>query len=236
MRLSVRVFMSKQKCSTPDAAAMLREVHKRLWEKYGPQHWWPAKSPTEVVIGAILTQNTAWTNVERAIENLRAAGCLCFHALHMMSQDEIAELVRPSGTFRVKAARLKAFVEVLWSDHSGSLDSLLGGDLRTARARLLAIHGIGPETADAMLLYAANRPSFVVDTYTMRILRRHRLIDLACGYEDVRELFMQSFDAEPQLFNEYHALLVRLGKEHCRVKAECRGCPLADLPHDETIP
>ncbi len=220
---------------TSKAAKTIRKIYDRLWAAYGPQHWWPAKTPTEVVVGAILTQNTAWTNVERAVGNLERAKCLSWRALRKTPEARLAKLIQPSGTYRVKAARLKAFVEHLWQHHRGSLTSLLNGDLADARQTLLAIRGIGPETADAILLYAGNRPTFVVDAYTKRILRRHFLIEHEADYETVRGLFHEVLPAETQLFNEYHALLVEVGKRHCRTRARCDGCPLADLPHDETL-
>jgi len=210
----------------------LLEMFQRLRSVYGPQHWWPADTATEVVVGAILTQNTAWTNVERAIANLAAAGLLNWADLHRVSPRRLAELIRPSGTYRVKAARLKAFVDCLWRDHRGSLKDLLDGDLEAARSRLLSIHGVGPETADAILLYAGCRPSFVVDAYTRRVLRRHRLIGPAAGYEAVRQLFHRSIPPDAAAYNEFHALLVTVGKKHCRARALCAGCPLADMPHD----
>ena len=211
---------------------ILRRMFGRLSAAYGPQHWWPAKTPTEVVVGAILTQNTAWKNVERAIDNLRDANCLTWPALRDVSARRLTDLVQPSGTYRIKAARLKAFVSTLWKDHAGSLKDILDGELKEARRRLLAIHGIGPETADAILLYAGGRPSFVIDAYTRRILRRHQLIDRQASYAGVQQLFHRAFASDPAVYNEFHALLVAVGKRHCRTRARCDGCPLADMPHD----
>ena len=211
---------------------ILRDMYDRLWAAYGPQHWWPAETPTEVVIGAILTQNTAWKNVTRAIDNLKAADSMTWTSLRQLSEDALAKLIQPSGTYHVKAARLKAFVDHLWQHHDGSLASMLDGDLDDARRRLLAIPGIGPETADAILLYAGNRPSFVVDAYTRRILRRHFVIDAGVGYETVRRLFHEALAPDSQMFNEYHALFVEVGKTHCRTRARCEGCPLNELSHD----
>lgn len=211
---------------------ILRSIYDRLWSAYGPQHWWPARTPTEVAIGAILTQNTAWTNVERAIDNLRHARCLTWRSLRGLSEEDLFGLIRPSGTYRVKAARLKAFVTCLWEHHGGSLDSLLDGEIDEARARLLSIRGIGPETADAILLYAGNRPTFVVDAYAKRVLRRHFITHESADYETVRDLFHKSLPVDVQLYNEYHALLVELGKRHCRTRARCDGCPLAEMSHD----
>lgn len=219
----------------PSTHGILRDIYDRLFRAYGPQHWWPAKTPTEVVIGAILAQNTAWANAERAIANLKRAGCLSLSALRDLSEKKLARLIQPSGTYRVKAARLKAFVDVVWRDHHGSLDALVGGRLPEARRRLLAIRGVGPETADAILLYAAGHPTFVVDAYTLRILRRHFVIKSGAGYEATRFLFQQHLPHDTVLFNEYHALLVALGKKQCRPRAACRGCPLEDLSHDERL-
>ena len=210
-------------------------MYYRLFAAYGPQHWWPARTPTEVVVGAVLTQNTAWKNVERAIDNLRRRRCLTWRALRRVPRGRLARFIQPSGTYRIKAARLKAFVDYLWDQHGGSLESLFGGDLGNARERLLTINGIGPETADAILLYAGGRPTFVVDAYTRRILRRHFVTEGDPAYEAVRELFCRALPADVQLFKEYHALLVAVGKRHCRVRAHCEGCPLADLPHDGTL-
>lgn len=216
---------------------ILPAMYDRLSEKYGPQHWWPGDSPAEVVVGAILTQNTAWTNVEAAIKNLKRENVLTFTALRDMARAQLELLIQPAGTFRIKAKRLKAFIEVLWNEHDGSLEVMLEGELDDARQRLLAIHGVGPETADAILLYAGNRPTFVVDAYTNRILRRHFLIDLSgkSDYESVRRLFHECIPPESQVYNEYHALIVEVGKRHCKKRANCEGCPLAIFPHDEQL-
>ena len=213
----------------------VKAIYARLMRAYGPQHWWPAETATEVVVGAILTQNTAWANVERAIANLEGAGRLSWPALHEISEAALAGLIRPSGTFRVKAARLKAFVNVLYNEHCGRLEKMLAGPVERARARLLSIHGIGPETADAILLYAGERPVFVVDAYTRRVLRRHRIIAGGASYESIQRVFQESLAPDVGLFNEYHALLVAVGKKHCRARARCDGCPLADLPHDAEL-
>lgn len=212
-----------------------RGIFDRLLAAFGPQHWWPAQTPTEMAVGAILTQNTAWNNVERALANLKRAQVLSWRRLHALSEAQLAELIRPAGTYRVKAVRLKAFAETLCTHHGGSLTRMLAGKLEEVRARLLDINGIGPETADALLLYAGGHPSFVVDAYTKRILRRHFLIDSKTNYDDVRRRFHQALEPDPALFNEYHALLVELGKRHCRVQARCAGCPLEDLAHDEDL-
>jgi endonuclease-3 related protein len=185
-----------------------------------------------VVVGAILTQHTAWANAKRAIERLEAVGRLNWEGLRDATEAELAERIRPAGAFRVKARHLKAFVEFLWTHHGGDLDAALSGPLEEARRRLLAVRGIGPETADAILLYAGNRPTFVVDAYTKRILRRHGLIQADADDPSVRALFHAALPRNVRLFNEYHALLVAVGKKHCGTVARCDGCPLADLPHD----
>lgn len=213
----------------------LRTIFDRLLARYGPQDWWPGDTDTEMVIGAILTQNTAWTNVERAIDGLKRAGCLSFDALRDLSAERLEALIRPSGTYRVKTRRLKTFVEALFRDFQGSLETMLGGELEEARRRLTRIHGIGPETADAILLYAGKRPTFVVDAYTKRVLRRHHLLDDRADYETTRALFHVRIADDVPLFNEYHALLVAVGKQHCRAQARCQGCPLEDLPHDPSL-
>jgi len=207
-------------------------MYKAMLATYGPQGWWPAKTPTEVIIGAILTQNTAWRNVERAIDNLRRAKALDWRRLHEMNLEPLAELVRPSGTYRVKARRLKAFIDWFWDRYEGDLDRMFATSLPALREELLSISGIGRETADAILLYAGQLPSFVVDAYTARILYRHRLIDSSADYDEIKELFESNLPAEVPLFNEYHALLVHVGKLHCRPQARCEGCPLELFEHD----
>lgn len=223
--------------TSPDTISAIRQMYDRLFRAYGPQHWWPAETKTEIVIGAILTQNTSWTNVERAIRNLRCAGALDWKPLHDLPADRLRDLLRPAGTFRVKAARLRAFVDRLWSDYGGSLDRMLSGEVDTLRRRLLDIHGIGRETADAILLYAGGRAVFVVDTYTKRVLRRHHLIDPNDNptYDGVQQLFHTALPRDAQLFNEYHALLVAVGKNHCRSRATCGGCPLDEIPHGASV-
>lgn len=210
----------------------LDEYYQALYQAYGPQYWWPAKTPTEVIIGAILTQNTAWRNVEKAIDNLRQADALNWNRLQALSFEKLAELIRPAGTYKVKTRRLKAFVDWLWERYGGDLEAMFATDLDTLREELLSISGIGPETADAILLYAGELPSFVVDAYTARILRRHQLIDGEAGYHEIKELFESHLPRDAQLFNEYHALLVEIGKKHCRRKARCEGCPLEGFPHE----
>jgi len=202
----------------------------------GPQRWWPAETPTEVIIGAILTQNTAWRNVERAIDNLKRAGLLDWRKLRDVAPEVLAEHVRPAGTFNVKTRRLKAFVTWFWDRFEGDLDRMFAMPLEPLRAELLGVPGIGCETADAILLYAGGLASFVVDAYTARILYRHRLIDDDADYTQIKELFESSLPADVVLFNEFHALLVQVGKTYCRPRARCRGCPLEQFDHEVEMP
>jgi len=209
----------------------LLKVYRALHRKWGPQHWWPARTKFEMMTGAILTQNTAWTNVERVIRNLKKAKALSPGAMNRMTRARLAELIRPSGTFHVKARRLKSFVTWMKKTHGGSVRRMLGTDTAKLRRELLEINGIGPETADSILLYAGNRPVFVVDTYTRRILQRHGWLSGSESYDDVAQRFDQSCQTVPmknraRLYNEYHALLVQLAKQHCRSKPSCDHCPL----------
>jgi endonuclease-3 related protein len=209
----------------------LTEIYRLLHDVFGPQHWWPGETPFEIITGAILTQNTSWANVEKAITNLKSADLLRPEKLHHLEPAQLAELIRPAGYYNIKAKRLKNFVNWLFDNYEGKLTNLESIDTEQLRGELLAIKGVGPETADSILLYAFDRPIFVVDAYTARIVSRHRLIGPDADYEQLRELFESSLPADTQLFNEYHALLVRVGKEFCRPKARCHGCPLEKLPH-----
>ena len=210
-----------------ESPAILAKFYDTLAAALGPRHWWPAKTPFEVIVGAILTQNTAWANVERAIANLRRERLLTPRALEVVSLRRLARLVRPSGYFRQKAKKLKAFVRFLRRHFGGSLVRMFRTPTAELRGRLLAVHGIGPETADSILLYAGNHPVFVVDAYTKRILLRHGLIGEKAGYEEVRHLFESSLPRDPKLFNEFHALLVNVGKNWCRTQdPKCDQCPL----------
>jgi endonuclease-3 related protein len=207
----------------PEIAAYYEKLHHAL----GPQHWWPARTPFEVIVGAILTQNTAWTNVERAMRNLRGARLLMPRALHAVSRTRLARLVRPTGYFRQKAGHLKAFVRFLRTEFGGSLRRMFAMPTRLLRERLLQVHGIGPETADSILLYAGQHPVFVVDAYTRRILLRHGLIHEKATYNEVRALFEDNLPRDVQMWNEYHALLVQAGKNWCRPRnPRCAACPL----------
>ncbi len=207
----------------------LQEVFRRLLACYGPQHWWPGDGPFEVAVGAILTQSAAWGNVEKAIANLKAAGAMDPAALHEMGEREIAELIRPSGYFNTKARKLKAFVEMLYAQAGGELERLLALPAGELRRLLLSTHGIGPETADSIVLYAAGKPSFVIDAYTRRIFQRIGLRPANDSYESWQRLFMDALPSDPDLFNEYHALIVAHGKALCRKVPRCRECVLLEL-------
>lgn len=211
----------------------LREVYDRLFDAFGPQHWWPGRSPFEVIVGAVLVQNTNWQNVERAIDNLRQADLLQPHALYDVPLEELERLIRPAGYYRIKARRLRSLLEFLVDRYDGSLPGMFSTDLPELRARLVALHGIGPETADSILLYAGQLPVFVVDTYTHRVFARHGWIGFDADYHTVQEFFESRLPEDVSLYNEYHALLVRLGKVYCRRKdPKCIACPLADALPD----
>lgn len=207
--------------------SLLHEIYTRLLAHFGPQHWWPAESPFEVMVGAILTQNTNWGNVERAIRNLKDAQLLDPHRLAMLSHAELAHLIRPAGTFNVKAKRLRNFLGFFLERYDGDVARMAAVPLATMRAELLTVQGIGPETADSILLYALGHPNFVVDAYTHRVLHRHSLAADEASYEDLQALFMDRLPADAAHFNEYHALLVAVGKRYCRPKnPQCAACPL----------
>ncbi|MHC4062270.1 MAG: endonuclease III domain-containing protein [Planctomycetota bacterium] len=209
----------------------LLEIYQLLFERFGPQHWWPGETQFEIIVGAILTQNTNWQNVEKAIANLKSSDLLSPEALHNIEIGDLAKLIRPAGYFNVKAKRLKSFIDWLFANYGGDLRGLESVGTERLREELLSVKGVGRETADSMLLYALNREIFVVDAYTARVAVRHGLIEPEADYEQLRELFQSNLPEDAQLFNEYHALLVRVGKEFCRPKARCPACPLENLPH-----
>jgi len=209
----------------------LNKIYQLLFERFGPQHWWPGETLFEIITGAILTQNTSWANVEKAIANLKSADCLTPEKLYHLDLSQLAELIRPAGYYNIKAKRLKNFINWLFDNYAGNLTNLASVDTDKLRAELLAIKGIGHETADSILLYALDRPIFVVDAYTARVAVRHELIEPDADYEQLRELFQSNLPQDTLLFNEYHALLVKVGKEFCKPKARCLNCPLEKLPH-----
>lgn len=203
---------------------MIRKVYQQLAKAYGPQNWWPAEDRFEVMVGAILTQNTNWTNVERALDGLRQADCVSPEDIRLCPDDQLALCIRPSGYFNVKAKRLKAFCS--WFLAEGGLEVLDTYETIQLRQKLLSVYGIGPETADDILLYAFDRPVFVVDAYTRRIFSRLGQVEADIGYEPLRAFFEQGLEENVSLFNEYHALIVRHGKEVCRPKPLCTECVL----------
>jgi endonuclease-3 related protein len=207
-------------------AKKLQDIYRRLLANYGPQHWWPAEEPFEVIVGAILTQSAAWGNVEKAIANLRAADALSPEAIRQLSIPRLAKLVRPCGYYKAKARKLKSFVYWLGNHHNYDLNRLFASDIDNLRQQLLSVNGIGQETADSIILYAADKPIFVVDAYTRRIMSRIGLAPAKNSYADYQALFMENLPPDAQLFNEYHALLVYLGKKVCRPKPLCSQCCL----------
>jgi endonuclease-3 related protein len=204
----------------------LLEVYRRLRRRYGHAGWWPGESSFEVCVGAILTQNTAWANVEKALGALRRRRLLSFSALRRLPASELRPLLRAAGTFNVKARRVSAFLKFLDEQYAGRVGAMSREEPRVLRRKLLSVHGIGPETADSIALYAAGLPLFVVDAYTRRILGRLGLVSGTESYEEVQSLFMSRLPADAALFNDYHAQLVRLGKEACRKRPLCDRCPL----------
>ena len=211
------------------ASQTLMDMFAAMSRAYGPQLWWPAKTAWEVIVGAILTQNTAWANVEKAIARLVEAGVLEARKMRRLEERTLAELIHPAGTYRVKASRLKRFVEFFFERYDGDLKTMFQTPPDTLRVELLGVRGIGRETADAILLYAGQ-----LDAYTARILRRHRLLDEEADYEQIKEFFESRLPRDVDLYNEYHALLVQVGKQHCRPRARCAGCPLELFEHDQS--
>jgi endonuclease-3 related protein len=208
-------------------AAKLQDFYGRMSAHYGPTHWWPGDTDFEIAIGAILTQNTAWTNVEKAIVNLKAARLLSPKAMLAASDAALETALRPSGYFRQKAKRVRLFCEHLMTHYGGSLRRMAARPLPELRDELLALHGIGPETADDILLYACGKPVFVVDAYTRRILSRHGLVEPNVGYEALRALLETHVPSDLHAYREYHGLIVWTGKDFCRTHPRCAGCPLA---------
>jgi endonuclease-3 related protein len=212
------------------AGKLLRELYEKLWQAFGPQGWWPGETPFEVALGAILTQNTNWNNVAKVMERLKEEGRLTAQALTAAPEAELAGVFRPAGYYNLKARRVKNFLVMLRDRYQGSMELMAQDDEKKLRPVLLEVKGIGPETADSILLYALNKPTFVVDAYTFRILSRHRLVPEAYTYEELRRLFMDHLAADVGLYQEYHALLVRLGKEFCRPRPRCESCLLEGWP------
>lgn len=210
----------------------LLKIYDLLYERFGPMHWWPGDSPLEIIIGAILTQNTNWANVEKAVQNLKAKGCLNIKKLTEISEKSLARLIKPSGYYNIKAHRLKNFMQFLNTCYNGSLDRMFKTKTHKLRQELLSVNGIGPETADSILLYAGNKKVFVVDGYTKRIFVRHGFLKTDADYAQGQALFTKNLEPDIRLFNEFHALLVELGKNICRPKQPlCNVCPIRRLKH-----
>lgn len=207
----------------------IEDIYTKLYSFFGPQHWWPGDTPLEVAVGAVLTQNTNWGNVEKAIENLKSGGKLNPRAIHAMSDAALADCLRPAGYFNIKAQRLKNFVGFLMSTYGGDMLSMKKEKVGTVRDKLLSVNGIGPETADSIILYALEKPVFVIDAYTKRILSRHSIALQASSYETLQNIFHSVLKEDVKLYNEYHALFVRLAKEYCRTVPLCTGCPLEGM-------
>lgn len=204
----------------------LTGIYNTLFNHFGPQHWWPGDTPFEIAVGAILTQNTNWGNVEKAIINLKNEMALNFKVLHNMPHEKLASLIKPAGYFNVKTRRLKHFLSFLGNHYKGSMKRMAKEDTDVLRKYLLTVNGIGPETADSILLYALDKPVFVIDAYTKRILVRHMIAAEDSTYHEMQELFNANLQGGTALFNEYHALIVMTGKHYCKPRPRCGDCPL----------
>lgn len=206
--------------------SIIQESYDAVFARWSEQHWWPARTRLEMMLGAVLTQNTAWTNVEKAVSNLRKADALTLTNLKKTPQEQLAQWIRPAGYFNQKADYIKGMVDIIYGRFDGSLNKLFALDTPALRKELLSWRGIGPETADSILLYAARRPVFVVDAYTKRVCSRHGWCGKEASYDSLAKLFTGNLPEDVQLYNEYHALIVRLCKEHCNTTPHCEGCPL----------
>ena len=226
-----------------DRSTTLASMYQAMLSRFGHQHWWPARDhlcprdrKLEICMGALLTQNTNWGNVEKALDRLHDADAMRVDVLAKMSPARLAELIRPAGYFNVKARRLKNFIAHVTDRHAGCIESLLAVPKTRLREQLLGINGIGPETADSMILYAAGKCTFVVDAYTRRICLRHGLISPSDGYDAIKSLFESHVPPRIGLYNDYHAQLVAVGKHFCRPTARCEGCPLERFDHNASVP
>jgi endonuclease-3 related protein len=208
----------------------LLKIYNRLFKHFGPQSWWPGETQLEICVGAILTQNTAWSNVEKAISNLKKENCMELGRLKEIKIKKLASLIKSSGYFNVKAERLKSFIDYFANHHRGNFKNLFKEKPEDVRHSLLSVKGIGPETADSILLYAGGVPIFVVDTYTKRIFYRLSLIVKTATYDEVQSFFMKNLPRKTNLYNEYHALIVMLGKHYCKPNPVCCPCPLKKCP------
>ena len=209
--------------------APVQDAFDRLLQRYGPQHWWPGEGPFEILVGTVLVQNTNWRNVEKAIDNLREAGVMTPEKLFALDPEELSELIRPAGYYQVKTKRLRNLLRLVVDRYDGSLEEMFAGNMHALREELLGVNGVGPETADCILLYVGNFPKFIADGYAMRVAARHGWIEFEADYHALQDFFESRLPAEAPLFNEYHALLVKVGTEHCQTKPICAGCPLEEL-------
>lgn len=211
------------------SADVLKKIYTRLYKSLGPQHWWPGETPFEIIVGAILTQNTNWGNVEKALNNIKAHKLLTPQGLAGLSHAQLSVLIKPAGFFNVKAKRLKNFLKYLFESYDGNLSVMADVPADRLRRELLGVNGIGPETADSILLYAFHKPVFVIDAYTKRILYRHGLADKEADYASMQDLFTKNLRRDRAVYNEYHALIVRIGKDYCKPRPKCEECPLRDV-------
>jgi endonuclease-3 related protein len=219
----------------PPTGEILMEIYNLLFTAFGPQNWWPADTDLEMMIGAILTQNTSWSNVEKAIQNLKGKDLISIKGLSDLPTPMLAEYIRPAGYYNLKARRLKNLISLIENKHDGDLKGLFSLHTERIRKELLSVKGIGLETADSMILYGARRALFVVDTYSHRILSRHGLIEEGAGYFEVQTLFMDTLPHDVELFKEFHALLVKTGKGFCRRKPLCPSCPLESVNREGEV-
>ena len=209
----------------------LTYIYKALYKAFGPQHWWPGETAFEIAVGAILTQNTNWGNVEKAINNLKRQKVFNTKTLQNMPDEKLASLIKPAGYYNIKTKRLKNFLNFFTNHYKGSIKKMKSENKDSLREKLLSVNGIGPETADSIMLYALEKPVFVIDAYTKRILARHGIVSERTTYHQMQTLFHKNIPQNIALFNEYHALFVKLGKDFCRAKPKCEGCPLEKLQY-----
>ncbi len=228
-QVALRTYQDRPPIKKAATRTLLMQMYRALRERFGPRNWWPANSPFEVCVGAVLTQNTSWNNVAKAIGNLKAAGVLDPFTIYRTAHEELSEIIRPAGYYNVKALRLRNFVNHLVEKHGGDLESLFSKLIVLLRAELLSIKGIGKETADSIILYAAGKPIFVVDAYTKRIFYRHGLVTENADYDTIRQLFETNLPSDVTLFNDFHAQLVDAGHHYCKKKPLCEQCPLLPL-------
>lgn len=221
--------MLEANLGSASSSQTLYQIYKKLFYHYGPQYWWPGDTQIEVIVGAVLTQNTSWQNVEKAIDNLKSGRMLNLRKLVALPISELAKLIRPSGFFNIKAYRLHNLLEFICNKYQRSLKRMSKVSTRKLRADLLSVKGIGEETADSILLYAFARPVFVVDAYTERIFSRHKFFAAKTEYSKIQTFFLNNLPKNIKIYNEYHALIVRLGKEYCRKNPNCSGCPLVNF-------